>query len=252
MSRPDDDLDFNEEFGDLLSDAEVKVDKPAEPKPAPTPAPVVHPTETAKPDEDGFIPFGQKVSSLPIPRFKATKENKCRIAVISKNALAVKTHYVEGLGTIRCFDGKCCELEGMPRVRYILPVVQYECRKDGTIISNSLELKGLVLGGEQYDALANAIQFSGREVNDVDIIVSCSDEQYQKITFAADASKGASWKTFPTAKDIAATYKANKDKLFMCIARNVTPEVYLSHKGFFGKQPLSEPVNNLDDLGLDD
>lgn len=263
MSNEKDELNFDEEFGDLLGDAQVT---PAKPEPAPAkpavapapsanPAPVAQaPAATATPDNNGFIPFGQKVSSVPIPRFRATKDSKCRVAIISKNVLGLKTHYVEGLGTIRCFDGKCCELEGMARVRYILPVVQYECRKDGSIISDALELKGLVLGAEQYDALASAVQFSGREINDVDIVITCSDEQYQKITFAADASKGATWKTFGApAKAIADLYRANKDKLYMCIARNITPETYLTHKGFVGNaQPRTIPVNDINDLGLDD
>ncbi len=38
----------------------------------------------------------------------------------------------------------------------------------------------------------------------------------------------------------------------MCIARNITPETYLAHKGLVGNVPPTLPVGSLDDLGLDD
>lgn len=271
MSEVRDNMDdlFDEEFGGILSDTEpVKETKPVpEAAPKAPVQPVQKPVQTTEvkktteaqvasapkgdTDEAGnrMVGFGSRISAIPIPRFKASKEMKARIAILSKQVLALKTHYVEGLGTICCLDDKCCELEGLPRVRYVVPIIQYATNKSGAPISDEIELKALSLGDEQYEALATAVEMSGRDIQDVDIIVSCSDEQYQKITFAADASKGAQWKTYPTAKALVDKYRENKGKLYMAIARKVSLDVYLAKKGFVNKAPVQVAgTTNIDDL----
>lgn len=248
--------EFDEDFGDLLADTvEVPETPVAQPthKPAPRPqvANTTQPTakDSGEPDDEGFVAFGTTVSSIPIPRFKATTASKSRIAVLSKQVLTLKTHYVEGIGNFVCLNDKCCEFEGLPRVRYIIPVVQYTCNKSGAVVGQDIDLAALTVGAEQYDALVNAINFSGRDVQDVDIVVTCSDEQYQKLTFAADASKGATWKTFPGAKDLVANFKANKSKLHMGVARKVSLDTYLTKKGFVASQiPQTVAVDNIEDL----
>lgn len=238
MANENIDAMFDEEFGDLLSDVKPEEEKPVAEAAV---APEVEQTKStgdAAVDKDtgGFVPFGATVPSVPIPRFKASKDTKARVALITKNVLTKKIHYVKEIGSFLCMDGKCCEIEGLPRVRYIVPVVQYTVNKNGAPASKDIELKCLVLGGEQYQALVDAVQFSGRDVTDVDIVVTCSDEQYQKLTFAADASRGAMWKTFPGAKDLANRYKENKDKLYMSVARKISMETYLTKKGFMTPQ----------------
>ncbi len=256
---------FDEEFGDLLDGVERKPESvpttPTTPvETAPTAPAVAKPTAPApakaKPADNvgGFVTFGTKVSSVPIPRFKASKDNKARFAILSQQVLPVKTHYVDDIGNIICFDGKCCEFEGLPRVRYLVPIVVYATNKNGGIIGQDIELQVLTLGAEQYGALADAVEFSGRALQDVDIVCTCTDDQYQKLTFAADASKGAQWKGFPGAKEIVDLYKKNKDKLYMAVARQISEETYLTRKGYMHPQVATNSVanvSNVDDL-LDD
>lgn len=260
-----DDL-FDEEFGDLLTGVEenksVSINDIPETKEPVVEVPVSvsvnknesssttsHPTTSYSSADDGFVAFGSKVSSVPIPRFKASKDTKARIAVLSKQVLTLKTHYTKETGSFVCLEDKCCELEGLPRVRYLVPIVQYSTNKAGAIVGQDLELKVLSLGAETYDALVDAISFSGRSVQDVDVICTCSDEQYQKLSFAADASKGAQWRAFPSAKAIIEKYKNNKSKLYMAVARRISLDTYLTKKGFMRTSaPTMGTVDNIEDL----
>ena len=251
MSKEIDEM-FDNEFGDLLSNAKV-VPEASTPTPAPTPVEVKPeaPKATAKTtvDGDNYVAFGTKVSTVPIPRFKASKDMKARIAILSKQVLCLKTHYIPGIGSIVCLEDKCCELEGMPKIRYVIPIVVYTTNKNGAVVSEDIELKALVLGVEQYEALADAINFSGRDVQDVDIVCTCSDEQYQKLTFAADASKGAQWKTFSSAHSLVEKYKADKSKLYLAVARKISLETYLTKKGFVsGPATTVGEITNINDM----
>lgn len=246
MSNEKKTLDFDEEFGDLLAGSTPvkdvpKVDPvnisvtpvvPREVVSSKEDDPVVSIPSPSSADKDGYVSFGTRIESVPIPRFKASKDTKARFAILSKKVLTKKIHYVPGIGSFECMEGKCCELEGLPKVRYLIPVIQYTVNKAGVIVGNDIELKALALGGESYSALVDAIEFSGRDVSDIDIIATCSDEQYQKLTFAADASKGAAWKSFPTAKTLVDKYRENRDKLYMAVCRRISMETYLMKKGF--------------------
>lgn len=249
---------FDEEFGDLLSDAKVvasepKAEVPVKQAPVVTEEAAKAVVEKEKEDTSDFVTFGTKITSVPIPRFKASQQSKSRISIISKKILAVKTHYVQGIGSFVCMDGKCCEFEGLPKVRYLIPVVVYTTNKSGAIIGDDIELRVLALGSDSYDTLVQAVSLSGRDIQDVDIVVSCSDEQYQKVSFAADASTNAKWKTFSTAKELVEKYKANKDKLYLAIARKISMETYLSKKGVMSNNApqMTSVGSSIDDL-LDD
>lgn len=250
MQEKDDLLD--EEFGDLLAGTEPVKKEPAPVKEVPVtpvaPATTVTTPSTGKKDPLATVPFGTKISTVPIPRFKATKAVKARIAFVSKGVLPIKTHYVDGIGSFVCFEGKCCELEGLPKVRYLLPIIVYETDKTGRVISQNISLQALCLGEDAYSALGDAVAFSGKGIQELDVIVSCTDEGYQKLSFTVDNSQAPSWKTFPQAKDLVEYYKANKNRLYMAVARTMEESTYLTRKGFVVPTTQAPQVDNPEDL----
>jgi hypothetical protein len=261
MQDKDDLLD--EEFGDLLAGISTAKETPPVATPSPTPpvvptAPSPSPvptgvtnlsTPTGKRDPFATVPFGTKVPTVPIPRFKATKTAKTRVAFISKGVLPIKTHYVDGMGSFVCFEGKCCELEGLPKVRYLLPIIVYETDRTGKIISENISVQALSLGEDAYSALGDAVLFSGKGIQDIDVIISCTDETYQKLTFTVDNSVSPQWKTFKTARSMVDYFKENRDRLYMAVARTMEESTYLSRKGFVMPATSQAPrVDNPEDL----
>lgn len=130
------------------------------------------------------VEIGKRVSRLPVERAKFSKEHQSLISIVSNNAIAVKIHYREGFGSYFCLGAgkKCCELDGLPKVRYVFPVVIYDVDDDFKLRSGKLQYRALVLGQEQYDAIANIAKLNG-DLSKMDLAVQCSDEHYQKCTY---------------------------------------------------------------------
>lgn len=253
MCPEKDDLDFegfDEMFGDNVTEKPVApvaskqvlapVAKPAAPA---VEVPVAKPDKTEE-SVSGVsnVSFGARVSNIPIPRFKGQKDIKSRIAILSENIQTAKIHYVQGIGSFFCMEGKCCELEGLPRVKYLVPIVQYNTDRNGKIIGEELEVRVLALGSEQYNALVDAVSMSGKDTKDIDIVISCSDEQFQKITFVPDNGVACGWKKFSTAKVTYAYYKEHKDQLYMAVGRKLTEASYLAKKGFITGSENKSPT----------
>lgn len=259
---PEDDVNLlDEDFSDIFSDTKVVQDKPVESvtpvaaKPVVPVAkvepvaqekadmPVVSEDAVAKEIEDMMKPvgFGTRVSNVPIPRFKGKVDFKARVAILSDKVWPVKVHYEQGIGSFICFEGACCD-EGLPRVKYIIPIMQYNTDKNGKPVDQSIEVKALTLGADAYSALADTVSMSGRNITDVDVIVSCSDEGYQKLTFSADAASKCLWKSFETAKEKYAYYKKNVSKLYLACGRVLSEDAYKRKKGLVSAS--SKPVGN--------
>lgn len=163
---------------------------------------------------------GLEVSRFPIERIKFTKSKKDRIAIISSKVIAVKTHYIEGIGSFLCFDGICCTLADTPRVKYLFPVIQYETDTKGRPISKVVTLKVLAVGPEQYEQLVTIQQVSD-DITSQDIIVTCTDDNYQKCTFTAAGP--ANWKKLPDiVQQVAEDWKKVRKYVTMPIAKTLT------------------------------
>lgn len=191
-----------------------------------------------------FIKLGAKVSSLPIERFKASKAFQSRIAVLStKSVLAVKMHFVKGIGGFLCFGEECCEIEGTPKVRYCLPVVVYDTDNTGTkIFSDNMKLKLLVLGEEDYSNLVTLQTVSGLPLNKIDLVVKCSDEQYQKCSYMHAGE--ATWrKNLEKAEMLAKEWKSVRSRAYLAIARRITPETYKAKKGIVDPNEQAQLAN---------
>lgn len=128
--------------------------------------------------------IGTVVSRYPVERLKFSKDHRTLLNVVSDDVVIVKTHYHEGVGNYICFNGECCSVDGLARVRYLLPVNVYDTSKEGKPVSPKLEPRVLSVGQEQYDDLRMMEEING-SLTGIAIMVSCKDEQYQKLSFQA-------------------------------------------------------------------
>jgi len=135
--------------------------------------------------------FGVKVSRYPIDRYKAKAGVADRISILSIDILVVKTHFEDGIGYFYCFGGECCQINGLPNIRYVVPAVQYDTNKEGAIISPKFDVKYLMLGGDAYDAFIT--QMAHIDLLNTDFLITCADEQYQKNTYQNIGQ--ATWRT---------------------------------------------------------
>ena len=196
------------------------------------------------------ISFGEKVEAYPIERFKASKGFKSRISIISKDIMAVKVHYHEETGYFYCFGTSCCQMLGIPGLRYIFPVVVYNTDKNGNPINIEFAIKYLSVNQSVYDDFIDIDSAQG--IIGTDFIVNCTDEGYQKNTYNNIGE--ALWVKHPQFKQlVAAEYtkawpfvevmvaKRMKDVEFLRIMKDVDEEARLLAGQ--SNNPASEPLN---------
>lgn len=187
--------------------------------------------------------MGMKVSRVPIEKFKATTQKIDRISFITSQTTAIKTHYIEGNGSIICFERKCCELCGIPTVRYTFPVVVYSTDNDGNIISGKIELKVLSAGEDLYKSIRTihiANQALGG-IDNVDLLVVCTDDNYQKITL--NAAGPAQWKRSQAAITfVSERWAADAKYMYMAIARKVEEKDFPAMMGLESGSGISSPA----------
>lgn len=166
--------------------------------------------------------IGVKVSKVPIERYKAASAKVDRIAFITKRVIPVKFHYMEGIGSILCNGGKCCEINGVPQVRYLFPIALYQTDAEGNFSGNKVELKILSAGEDLYKTIVNLnkgiAQYGG--IDHADLLVTCTDDQYQKIslTYAGPAT----WRKYrQIAMFLKERWDKDGDKAYMAVARKV-------------------------------
>lgn len=126
--------------------------------------------------------IGLTVSRVPVERAKFTKDSRALIHVVTSKVVAIKTHYREGLGNYLCFGGECCEHDGLARVKYLFPIDVYDTNKKGKPVSAELQHRVLSVGSDQYEDIMTLQELNG-DITAFDILVSCKDEQYQKLSF---------------------------------------------------------------------
>lgn len=125
--------------------------------------------------------IGIKVSRFPVERLKFNVGKRYRVCPIMDEVIVVKTHYDEGgLGSFVCFDGACCEKFGLPTIRYLMPVVVYDTNDAGKFASTEIENKVIALSKDAYESMM-VIKEEFGTVTNCDIIITCSDEKFQKI-----------------------------------------------------------------------
>lgn len=136
----------------------------------------------------GFVPFGAAMPKVGIPKFSA-KVGDTRIRILSTDEgyfLLAKTHYLKGVGSFHCFGGSCCSVvanapegEANTQERAILPIAVATPSMTGGV---SVEYMYLSLPETKYTQLVSLNQNVGA-VTSYDILIQCTDENYQKYTF---------------------------------------------------------------------
>lgn len=129
------------------------------------------------------IEFGEIVPRNPVERYKATAGVVDRIAIVSKKLIQVKYHFVDGerKKIFFCFEGDCCADHGLPAIRYVFPMVQYDISKKGEVISDELTFKFLALSNDPYVSLITLNRTA--PLDQVDLVVNCTDTTFQKNSF---------------------------------------------------------------------
>lgn len=203
------------------------------------------------------VRFGETVSRFPIEKLKFTTQKKNMIAILSDHAITVKTHFrEEDLKSFLCFGGECCEVCGLPNVKYLLPAFVYDTNDKGTPVSQDLTLKVLSLSQNQYQQLADintAIMESSRDENGdskasiltTDLWASCTDEQWQKVTFTQLGVNR--WRKYnkQVVQELVKLWKDNKHHIYKAIAKSIDAKKFRQAIG--DEAPASEvSAQNLD------
>ena len=166
--------------------------------------------------------IGVKVSKVPIEKYKASSAKLDRIAFLTKRVMPVKYHYLKGVGSVVCFKGKCCEMCGVPQVRYLFPIAVYQTDSEGSFSGKKVELKILSAGDDLYKSIITinrgSAQYGG--IDKVDLLVTCTDDQYQKLalTFAGPAT----WRRYQAIADFLSNrWKQDGANAYLAVARKV-------------------------------
>lgn len=158
---------------------------PAAAAPAPTAASTAPASTVAEEKDDDFassmqVDLGTRVSKYPISKFRGVQNFTRRVGILTSKWYAVKTHYLDGHGSFYCFGGSCCDFSD-PMVRYLAPIIVYDTGADGEPISQKFKIEFLGLSDSQYGPLI--LMNKGQALDTIDIFVSCTDAQYQKVSF---------------------------------------------------------------------
>lgn len=188
--------------------------------------------------------IGIEVSRFPVEKTRFTKDSRTLLSVVSGRVAAIKTHYREGLGSYLCWGGKCCEVDGLSRVKYLLPVVVYDTDRRGAPISTKLDYKVLSIGKDQYDDILTVVDLNG-EVTQFDLLVTCKDEQYQKISFTLAGN--ARWKkNAKMVKEVKEFWTENMKHILKPVARKISEADLMRELGADEIVPAKEV--NFDDV----
>ena len=172
--------------------------------------------------------IGMKVSRVPIEKYKASASKVDRIGFITQKVIPVKYHYIDGVGSILCTGGKCCELEGNPTIRYLFPIVEYQTDADGNVTGGKVSLKMLSAGEDLYKSIQTINKGSMAQggIDHVDLLVTCTDEHYQKITLVQAGP--ALWRQYSQiAEFLRDKWMQDGDKSYMAVARKVDDETLM-------------------------
>ena len=168
---------------------------------------------------------GIEVSRFPVERAKFTTSARSLISIISPKVIVVKTHYSEELGNYVCFGGKCCEVGGLAKVRYLFPIVVYDTDKKGLPVSKEVSFRVLSLGKDSYDDVRTIMELNG-DISKMDLVVTCKDEQYQKVSLAQAGA--ARWrKDKEVARQVVSFWKEHMKDLIMPVARVISAEEFM-------------------------
>lgn len=188
--------------------------------------------------------IGDKVSRYPIEKMRFTKAKKELISIMLDKPFQLRVHYHENTGSFRCFEGACCKKLKLPRVRYVFPIVVYDTNKKGKPVSKEVTVKALQLGQGLYDDIITIREMHG-DISNIDLLVTCKDEQYQRLSFTP-AGKARWRRSGEITKYVLDFWKDNNEYLFDGIAREMDEEQFKE------EMDLSDVNTQIDSDDFDD
>lgn len=190
--------------------------------------------------------MGDKESKFPIEKMRFSENKKERIALLTPDVVIIKRHYDEDIGPFFCFDGLCCEKLGFPQVRYLFPIVVYNTDSSGTPVDKEVDIKVLQLGNELYDSIMDKHEASG-DISNVDLVVSCSDEEYQRVSFTI--AGGVNWvKDKEVKKYVYNFWKKNNKYMTMAVGREIDEQEFKQLKGLDNIEDNADVEESFDDV----
>lgn len=165
---------------------------------------------------------GTKLSRFPFPKVKFEEGRRLRLSILTDDVIMLKLHYHPEVGYIICDGGACCKKCDKVSIKYCYPCVVYETNEAGKPISNKVDLRLLVVGGEMYDQISLLAEVSG-SLTGSDIIFTCTSTQYQKCQ--ATVAGTASWQSSPDTVSFVQEYMTNNcDKMLDALGRTYTED----------------------------
>jgi hypothetical protein len=188
--------------------------------------------------------IGISISKFPVDKIKFTKEKRELISIVSPQVLAIKTHYIEGVGSILCNGKTCCKVDGSPRIRYLFPIVVYDVDSKGKPVSNKLNFKVLCVSGGAYEDLATLMEV--QDLTTIDLLVTCKDAQYQDISFTPAGN--CRWQSQPKlVEQVVEFWSEHMEDIVKPIARDMEDNDLRSQLGM-----SNDNVNNSQDVDFSD
>lgn len=190
--------------------------------------------------------MGKKVSRVPIEKYKASANRVDRIAFIQSRIMGIKMHYIDNIGSIICYGGKCCDIAGSPQVRYLFPILVYQTDDEGRVTGKKVEIKVLSAGEDLYKVIMTnaraAEEFGG--IDHVDMFVTCTDEKFQKISLSLAGA--AAWrKAAPIMEFVAEKWKNDGKYAYQAVARKMDEPTLLKLLG--EATPTQETLSQVSD-----
>jgi hypothetical protein len=196
--------------------------------------------------------IGMRVSRVPIERYKATTQKIDRVGIITKKVIAVMLHYIEGIGSVLCFEGKCCEIGGLRNVRFLFPIVIYSTDNEGNVIGKKLDLRILSAGEDLYKSIMtiNSACKNLGGIDYVDLFVTCTDDKYQKITL--NQAGPAAWRRSKQATQfVMEKWAKDAEYAYQAVARKIDENTLLKLLGMEGQGDVPQIFND-DNTDLND
>ncbi len=141
--------------------------------------------------EYGSVQLGEIVNRRPIDLFKLKMGEVYRISVVNVEQLkSIKYHYSASLKqSFQCYGGKCCEIEGEPLTRYLIPIIRYYTDRDGEIISDKkYEVYVWRVGYKiwrELSLIGKTLTAQRSKLDMADLLIECTEEKYQACSIQA-------------------------------------------------------------------
>jgi len=179
-------------------------------------------------DASEDIILGEVISDQPIERFRGSQNFVHRIGIVAAVGKAVRTHYVDGMGSFYAIPGVTDVKLGAPTLRVCIPIVMYTTDHLGKVVSDTVSIRYLQLVKRAYDEFISAN--AGRVLDQCDYLVTCSDEKRQNLAFQNVGP--SAWRKSPEFEAyVTSLYKARWPAVGRAVARTLTAQEFLAAMG---------------------